>query len=112
MPLTTNYQKLKSLTLNSKKLSDTHLTKIKQIIESVVDDKKDEYWKNYIDYKIKDQTALTLLLDDDVIVAFSSIVNKKFYGDNVYRIFNRFLISDDIREDGGSKIHVKTEKKY
>lgn len=46
MPLTTNYQKLKSLTLNSKKLSDTHLTKIKQIIESVIDDKKDEYWKN------------------------------------------------------------------
>ena len=51
MPLTTNYQKLKSLTLNSKNLSDTQLAKIKQIIKSVVDNKKDEYWKNYIDYK-------------------------------------------------------------
>ena len=84
MPLTTNYKKFRTLTLNSKKLSDTHLTKIKQIIKSIVDDKKDEYWKNYIDYKIDDQTALTLLLDDNIVVAFSSIVNKRFYGDNVY----------------------------
>ena len=50
MPLTTNYKKFRTLTLNSKKLSDTHLKKIKQIIKSIVDDKKDEYWKNYIDY--------------------------------------------------------------
>ena len=95
MPLTTNYQKLKTLTLNSKKISDTQFKKIKQIIKSVIDDKKDEYWTNYIDYNISDQTAITLLLDDDVIVAFSSIVNKKFYGDNVYRRFNRFLINQD-----------------
>ena len=103
MPLTTNYKKFRTLTLNSKKLSDTHLKKIKQIIKSIVDDKKDEYWKNYIDYKIDDQIALTLLLDDNVVVAFSSIVNKRFYGDNVYRIFNRFLINQDYREIGGSK---------
>jgi len=105
MPLITNYKKFKTLTLNSKKLSDTYLTKIKQIIKSIVDDKKDEYWKNYTNYKISDQTAITLLLDNDVVVAFSSIVNKKFYGDDVYRIFNRFLINQDYRESGGSRTY-------
>ena len=105
MPLKTNCKKLKSLTLNSNKLTDTHLNKINQIIKSVIDIKKDEYWKNYTNYKISDQTAITLLLDDDVIVAFSSIVNKKFYGENVYRIFNRFLINQDYREIGGSKTY-------
>ena len=105
MPLTINYQKLKSLTLNSNKLTDTHLSKINQIIKSVIDNKKDEYWKNYKNYKISDQTAITLLLDNDVVVAFSSIVNKKFYGDDVYRIFNRFLINQDYRETGGSKTY-------
>ena len=105
MPLTINYQKLKSLTLNSNKLTNTHLSKINQIIKSVIDNKKDEYWKNYKNYKISDQTAITLLLDNDVVVAFSSIVNKKFYGDGVYRIFNRFLINQDYRETGGSKTY-------
>ena len=105
MPLKTNYQKLKSLTLNSNKLTDIHLEKINEIIKSVVNSKKDEYWKNYIDYKIGDQTAITLLLDNNDIVAFSSIVNKKFYGENVYRIFNRFLINQDYRESGGSKTY-------
>tara|TARA_Y100001954_G_C15707823_1_gene551336 strand:+ start:542 stop:1120 length:579 start_codon:yes stop_codon:yes gene_type:complete len=105
MPLTTSYKKLKSLTLDSKKLTDTHLNKINQIIKSVIDNKKDEYWENYKNYKISDQTAITLLLDDDIVIAFSSIINKRFYGDNVYRIFNRFLIDQSYRETGGSKTY-------
>ena len=92
MPLKTNYKKLKSLTLNYNSLTTEHISKINDIVKSVIDKKTDEYWKNYTNYKINDQTAITLLLDNDVVVAFSSIVNKKFYGDDVYRIFNRFLI--------------------
>ena len=103
MPLKTNYKKLKSLTLNINNLTSNHISKINDVINSVVSKKTDEYWENYKNFNIKDNIALTLLLDDDVIVAFSSIVNKKFYGDNVYRIFNRFLINQDYREIGGSK---------
>ena len=105
MPLSTNYQKLKALTLNYNSLTTEHISKINDIVKSVIDKKTDEYWKNYTNYKISDQTAITLLLDDDVIVAFSSIVNKKFYGENVYRIFNRFLINQDYREIGGSNTY-------
>ena len=105
MPLKTNYKKLKSLTLNYNSLTTEHISKINDIVKSVIDKKTDEYWKNYTNYKINDQTAITLLLDNDVVVAFSSIVNKKFYGDDVYRIFNRFLINQDYRETGGSKTY-------
>ena len=105
MPLSTNYQKLKALTLNYNSLTTEHISKINDIVKSVIDKKTDEYWKNYTNYKISDQTAITLLLDNDVVVAFSSIVNKKFYGDDVYRIFNRFLINQDYRETGGSKTY-------
>ena len=103
MPLKTNYKKLKSLTLNINNLTSNHISKINDVINSVVSKKTDEYWENYKNFDIKDNIALTLLLDDDVIVAFSSIVNKKFYDENVYRIFNRFLINQDYREIGGSK---------
>ena len=103
MPLKTNYKKLKSLTLNINNLTSNHISKINDVINSVVSKKTDEYWENYKNFNIKDNIALTLLLDDDVIVAFSSIVNKKFYDENVYRIFNRFLINQDYREIGGSK---------
>ena len=105
MPLSTNYQKLKALTLNYNSLTTEHISKINDIVKSVIDKKTDEYWKNYTNYKISDQKAITLLLDNDVVVAFSSIVNKKFYGDDVYRIFNRFLINQDYRETGGSKTY-------
>tara|TARA_B100000123_G_scaffold5832_1_gene4317 strand:- start:207 stop:785 length:579 start_codon:yes stop_codon:yes gene_type:complete len=105
MPLKTNYKKLKSLTLNINNLTSNHISKINDVINSVVSKKTDEYWENYKNFNIKDNIALTLLLDDDVIVAFSSIVNKKFYDENVYRIFNRFLINQDYRESGGSRTY-------
>ena len=68
-------------------------------------EKKDEYWKNYTDYSVYDQTMITISTIDDNVKAFSSIYTRDFYDENVYRLFNRFLISDDIREDGGSKMY-------
>ena len=105
MPLSTNYQKLRSLTLNPNKLTSNHISKISDVINSVVSKKTDEYWKNYQNFNIKDNIAITLVLDEDNLVAFSSIVNKKFYGDNVYRILNRWLLNDNYRETGGSKTY-------
>ena len=43
MPLSTNYQKLKALTLNYNSLTTEHISKINDIVKSVIDKKTDEY---------------------------------------------------------------------
>ena len=95
-----NFITLKPYNLESKYITDIH-----NIIEKVITEKKDEYWKNYIDYSVFDQTMITVGIVDDKVKSFSSIYTREFYGENVYRLFNRFLISDDVREDGGSKMY-------
>ena len=94
---------MKHYTLKPFQLESKHISQIHNIIEKVVSEKKDEYWKNYTDYSVYDQTMITISTIDDNVKAFSSIYTRDFYGDDVYRLFNRFLISDDTREDGGSK---------
>ena len=105
MPLSTNSQKLKSLTLNPEKLTSSQIEKINHSIKSVVDKKTDEYWKNYQNFDIKKQTAISLVLDESNLVAFSSILNKPFYGKGVFRMMNRWLINEDYREEGASKTY-------
>tara|TARA_Y100000592_G_scaffold29022_2_gene46269 strand:- start:4660 stop:5232 length:573 start_codon:yes stop_codon:yes gene_type:complete len=97
--------KLKHYTLKSNQINGKHLSQINDILKSVVDKKTDEYWKNYIDYTIYGQTAITIGLIGDDVKCFSSIYNRDFYGEGVYRLFNRFLVSDDIRETGGTKTY-------
>ena len=95
--------KLKHYTLKPYQLESKHLSQIHNIIEKVVGEKKDEYWDNYTDYSVFDQTMITIGVIDDEVKTFSSIYTREFYGDYVYRLFNRFLVDDDIREEGGSK---------
>ena len=97
--------KLKHYTLKPFQLESKHLSQIHNIIEKVVSERKDEYWKNYTDYSVYDQTMITIGVNNDKVKAFSSIYTRDFYGKNVYRLFNRFLISDDARENGGSKMY-------
>lgn len=96
---------LKHYTLNPTELDNKHITQIHKIIKQVINNKSDEYWKNYEDYSVFEQTAITIGLIEGEVKTFSSIYNREFYGDNVYRLFNRFLVSDDIRETGGSKTY-------
>ena len=96
---------MKHYTLKPFQIESKHISQIHNIIEKVVSEKRDEYWKNYTDYSIYDQTMITIGTDNDEVKAFSSIYTRDFYGDDVYRLFNRFLISDDTREDGGSKMY-------
>tara|TARA_B100000902_G_scaffold25013_1_gene30110 strand:- start:59 stop:616 length:558 start_codon:yes stop_codon:yes gene_type:complete len=95
--------KLKHYTLKPYQLESKHISQIHNIIENVVSKKKDEYWKNYTDYSIYDQNIITIGVINDEVKTFSSIYTREYYGDNVYRLLNRWLISDDIREKGGSK---------
>ena len=97
--------KLNHYTLKPFQLESKHISQIHNIIEKVVSEKRDEYWKNYTDYSVYDQTMITISTINDEVKAFSSIYTRDFYGDDVYRLFNRFLISDDSREDGGSKMY-------
>ena len=96
---------MKHYTLKPFQLESKHISQIHNIIEKVVSEKKDEYWKNYTDYSVYDQTMITISTINDEVKAFSSIYTRDFYGDDVYRLFNRILVSDDIREDGGSKMY-------
>ena len=93
------------ITLKPFNLDTKYITDIQEIIEKVITEKKDEYWKNYKDYSIFDQTMITVGLVNDIVKTFSSIYTRSFYDNDVYRLFNRFLISDDVREDGGSKMY-------
>ena len=97
--------RLKHYTLKPTELDHRHISQIHKIIKQVIEKKADEYWKNYEDYSVYGQTAITIGLIDEDVKTFSSIYNREFYGDNVYRLFNRFLVSDDIRETGGSKTY-------
>ena len=95
--------KLSHYTLKPFQLESKHISQIHNIIENVVSKKKDEYWKNYTDYSIYDQSIITIGVIDDEVKTFSSIYTREYYGDNVYRLLNRWLVSEDIREEGGSK---------
>ena len=90
--------KLKHYTLKPYQLESKHLSQIHNIIEKVVGEKKDEYWDNYTDYSVFDQTMITIGIIDDEVKTFSSIYTREFYGEYVYRLLNRWLMSDDIRE--------------
>jgi len=96
---------LKHYTLRPTELESKHISQIHKIIEKVIRDKKDEYWKNYVDYSVFEQTAISISLLDENVKSFSSIYTRDFYGDGVYRIMNRWLLDDDVRETGGSKTY-------
>ena len=96
---------MKHYTLKPFQLESKHISQIHNIIEKVVSEKKDEYWKNYTDYSVYDQTMITISTINDEVKSFSSIYTRDFYGNNVYRLFNRWLMNDDIRGDGGSKTY-------
>ena len=87
--------KLKHYTLKPYQLESKHLSQIHNIIEKVVSEKKDEYWDNYTDYSVFDQTMITIGVIDDKVKCFSSIYTREFYGEYVYRLFNRFLVDDE-----------------
>ena len=68
--------KLKHYTLKPYQLESKHLSQIHNIIEKVVSKKNDEYWDNYTDYSVFDQTMITIGLVDDKVKCFSSIYTR------------------------------------
>ena len=69
---------MKHYTLKPYDLESKHLSQLHNIIEKVVSEKKDEYWDNYTDYSVFDQTMITIGVIDDKVKCFSSIIPRIF----------------------------------
>ena len=94
---------LDSYTFKPSELPEIYRIQINNIIKDVVDTKSDLYWKNYTKFNIDEQIAISVSCEGDDVKVISSIYNREFYGEGVYRLWNRFLYSKDFRETGGSK---------
>ncbi len=94
---------LNSYTFKPNELPEKYRIQIEDIIKDVVKNKTDQYWKNYRTFNIDEQTAISISCQDDNVKVISSIYHRDFFGEDVYRLWNRFLYSKDFREIGGSK---------
>ena len=96
---------LNNYTFTPTELPKKYRIQIDNIIKDVVDSKTDPYWKNYTDdeFNIDEQTAISVSCDGDDVKVMSTIYHREFFGEGVYRLWNRFLYSKDFRETGGSK---------
>lgn len=94
---------LDSYTFKPSELPKIYRVQIRDIIKDIVDSKTDMYWKNYIEFNIDEQTAISVSCKEDKVKVISTIYHREFFGEGVYRLWNRFLYSKDFRETGGSK---------
>tara|TARA_Y100000996_G_scaffold349878_1_gene288740 strand:+ start:184 stop:744 length:561 start_codon:yes stop_codon:yes gene_type:complete len=96
---------LNNYTFTPTELPKKYRIQIDSIIKDIVDSKTDPYWKNYTDkeFNIDEQTAISVSCDKDDVKVISTIYHREFFGEGVYRLWNRFLYSKDFRETGGSK---------
>ena len=60
---------MKHYTLKPFQIESKHISQIHNIIEKVVSEKKDEYWKNYTDYSVYDQTMITISTINDEFIS-------------------------------------------
>lgn len=101
---------LSSYIFKPNELPEKYRSQINNTIKDIINNKTDQYWKNYINFNIDEQIAVSVSCKEDKVKVISSIYHRQFYGKDVYRLFNRFLYSKDFRETGGSKkrkgIHI------
>ena len=64
---------LRHYTLRPTELDSKHISQIHKIIKQIIGKKRDEYWKNYEDYSVYGQTAITIGLIGEDVKTFSSI---------------------------------------
>lgn len=82
-----------------------YIKEYKHFLNYIVERKTDYLWKNWLDFKIEDQSALTVGIDNGEVKAISSIVNKSIWKKGVYRLLNRYYVLDSYRDVGGTKTH-------
>jgi len=82
-----------------------YIKEYKHFLNYIVERKTDYLWKNWLDFKIEDQSALTVGIDNGEVKVISSIVNKSIWKKGVYRLLNRYYVLDSYRDVGGTKTH-------
>ena len=84
---------LDSYTFKPSELPEIYRIQINNIIKDIVDTKSDLYWKNYTKFNIDEQTAISVSCEGDDVKVISSIYHRDFFGEGVYRLWNKFLYS-------------------
>ena len=86
---------LNNYTFKPTELPKKYRIQINNIIKNIVNIKTDPYWKNYTDdeFNIDEQTAISVSCDGDDVKVMSTIYHREFFGEGVYRLWNRFLYS-------------------
>jgi hypothetical protein len=82
-----------------------YIEEYKNVLNHIIDKKTDYLWKNWLDFNINEQLALTVGIEDNKIKVISSIINKKIWPNGVYRLLNRYYVLEDYRDIGGTKTH-------
>lgn len=73
----------------------------KKRIEKYIDtirNRNDRLIENYTTLDLDDHVAISVMLKNDNIMGFSTVWNRKFYGDNTVRIFNRWWEDPKLRK--------------
>ena len=64
---------LDSYTFKPSELPKIYRVQIRDIIKDIVDSKTDMYWKNYIEFNIDEQTAISVSCKEDKVKVISTI---------------------------------------
>ena len=99
----TNKMKLKSYTARPDQLTPEYRIQFEKIIDDILKQQSDPLWKNWGNFHLDDQLALTVGVEDHKVKVISSIYNRETWKPNVFRVLNRFYYTKDIREKGGTK---------
>jgi hypothetical protein len=85
---------------------------IENLLTSVVDLKKDKYWKNYENFDFQNQVAVSTQYNENGrLELFSTVHTRSFYPPNTYRLLTRFLRTPDGRL-GGAKTNEGDQPSY
>lgn len=98
-----NKMKLKSFTAKPDQLTPEYRVQFEKIIDDILKEQSDPLWRNWGNFHLDDQLALTVGVEDHTVKVISSIYNRESWKPNVYRVLNRFYYTKDIRESGGTK---------
>lgn len=85
---------------------------IQQMLNHVVELKKDQYWKNYENFEFENEVAVSTQYNEiGRLELFSTIHTRRFYPRYTYRLLNRFLRTPDGRL-GGAKTNGGSQPSY
>ena len=76
---------LDSYTFKPSELPKIYRIQIRDIIKDIVDSKTDMYWKNYIEFNIDEQTAISVSCIKHKVKVISTIYHREFFGEGVYK---------------------------